>query len=146
MPLSFEASAERVVVLPFDFSEPATNAMATARAMVQTPAQLYLVHVIPPLEAASPGFLNAVVDLESLRSRVEEQLAKSIAAAGIGEVSTRIRVGDPATEIVDVAREVDAHVIVIPSHGKTGLRRWMIGSVAERVVRLAHCPVLVLKD
>ena len=144
MPLSFEANPERTVILPFDFSAPATKALALARGLVVDPEQLYLVHVIPPLEAASPGFLNAVVDLESLQTRVEEQLDEAITAAKIGEVSRRVRVGDPATEIVEVAGEVDADLIVIPSHGKTGLARWMIGSVAERVVRHTRCPVLVL--
>ena len=53
--------------------------------------------------------------------------------------------GDPGHEIVKYAEEIDADLIVIPSHGRTGLTRLLIGSVAERVVRLAHCPVLVLR-
>ena len=52
----------------------------------------------------------------------------------------------PATEIAKYAEEHHTDLIVLPSHGRTGLARLMIGSVAERVVRLAHCPVLVIRE
>jgi nucleotide-binding universal stress UspA family protein len=54
--------------------------------------------------------------------------------------------GDPGQRITAYAEEVGADVIVMPSHGRTGLKRLLLGSVAERVLRLAHCPVLVLKS
>jgi nucleotide-binding universal stress UspA family protein len=53
--------------------------------------------------------------------------------------------GEPAHGIADYAQDKKAELIVIPSHGRTGITRLLIGSVAERVVRLAHCPVLVLR-
>jgi nucleotide-binding universal stress UspA family protein len=56
-----------------------------------------------------------------------------------------VRFGDPGREIAAHAEELHAELIVMPSHGRTGLSRLFIGSVAERVVRLAHCPVLILK-
>ncbi|MEZ6094353.1 MAG: universal stress protein [Pirellulaceae bacterium] len=54
--------------------------------------------------------------------------------------------GDPGSEITRFAKENDAGLIVISSHGRTGVSRLLLGSVAERVVRLAPCPVLVLRD
>jgi nucleotide-binding universal stress UspA family protein len=53
--------------------------------------------------------------------------------------------GDPGHEIADYSQREQADLIVLPSHGRTGISRMLIGSVAERVVRLAHCPVLVLR-
>lgn len=56
-----------------------------------------------------------------------------------------VRIGDPGVEIVKVATELKAGLIVMPSHGRTGLKHLLLGSVAERVVRTATCPVLVLR-
>ena len=55
------------------------------------------------------------------------------------------RVGDPGTEIAEYAKSINADLIVIPSHGYHGIKRALLGSVAERVLRHAHCPVLVLR-
>ena len=57
-----------------------------------------------------------------------------------------IRVGNPSIEIVDYAKKNNIDLIVIASHGRTGLNRFLLGSVAEKVVRLAQCPVLVWRD
>ena len=144
MPWKFNRDGEQTVLLPFDFSTPATQAIATARDMVARPELLYVLHVIPPLDANSPAYLAGVLDLDKLRERADAELAKALREAGVEQAQRRVTIGDPASEIIDVAREVDADVIVIPSRGKSGLLRWVIGSVAERVVRRAQCPVLVL--
>jgi nucleotide-binding universal stress UspA family protein len=88
--------------------------------------------------------LTGEIEPDTLREQADTALAKALSVAGMGEARRRIVIGDPASEIIDVAREIEANLIVIPSRGKTGLRRWMIGSVAEKVVRRAPCPVLVL--
>jgi len=54
--------------------------------------------------------------------------------------------GDAGHEIAKLAERQGAELIVLPSHGRTGIKRLLIGSVAERVVRLAHCPVLILSS
>ena len=61
-------------------------------------------------------------------------------------VQVNVAFGDPGDEITKHAETVHADLIVMPSHGRTGLKRLLIGSVAERVVRLAQCPVLVLRS
>ena len=62
------------------------------------------------------------------------------------KVKFEVAFGSPADEITRFAQDHSVELIVLPSHGRTGLMRMMIGSVAERVVRLAHCPVLVLRS
>jgi nucleotide-binding universal stress UspA family protein len=142
--MAWKLDPEQIVLLPFDFSGPATEALATARGLVARTELLWVLHVVPPVTTTSPGFLMGQVDPAVLRERADTALAKALSEAGLGEARRRIAIGDPASEIIDAAREIDAGVIVIPSRGKTGLRRWMIGSVAEKVVRQAPCPVLVL--
>jgi nucleotide-binding universal stress UspA family protein len=61
-------------------------------------------------------------------------------------VETRLLEGEPARTIVDLAREAGADLIVLGSHGRTGLDRLLMGSVAEHVVRKAGCPVLTVKS
>jgi nucleotide-binding universal stress UspA family protein len=144
MSWKLDPKREQIVLLPFDFSQAATEALATARDFVASPAWLWVLHVIPPIEITSPGFLMHQVSPDTLREQADTALAKALSDAGFGEVRRRIAMGDPASEIIDVAREIEAELIVIPSRGRTGLTRWMIGSVAEKVVRQAPCPVLVL--
>jgi nucleotide-binding universal stress UspA family protein len=144
MPWTLSARDRQIVLLPFDFSDAASEALATARELITRPEQLVVLHVIVPLETNSPAFIVGELDVDELRAHADTELAKVLSNAGIGEAARRVVVGDPADEILAVAQEIDAAVIVMPSRGKVGLRRWMVGSVAERVVRRARCPVLVL--
>ena len=107
-------------------------------------------------EALAGGRLDAVLakahDVLS-RNRLKDLIlagAVSIEGTIVSEpkyrgVHTAVLLGEPAHGITDYAQEKGAQLIVVPSHGRTGLTRLLIGSVAERVVRLAHCPVLVLR-
>ena len=72
-------------------------------------------------------------------------LHKRLSAPKYADVRIELIIGNPPHGIADFAEQIDADLIVMPSHGRTGLKRLLIGSVAERVVRLAHCPVLVLR-
>jgi len=73
-----------------------------------------------------------------------ERAATDLRASGL-LVETATRRGDPRTEIEDEAKAWDADLIVLGSHGRTGLSRWLLGSVAEHVVRHAHCSVEVCR-
>ena len=77
--------------------------------------------------------------------KAESALKKRLAEPGFEKATTHARVGDPGHSIVELCDEVGGDVIVISSHGYTGLRRVLLGSVAERVVRFANCPVLVIR-
>jgi nucleotide-binding universal stress UspA family protein len=75
----------------------------------------------------------------------EQALRERMADPRYAEVKFSTRFGDPGHEIAEFAQEIEAGMAIIASHGRTGLSRLLIGFVAERVVWLAHCPVLVLK-
>ena len=133
------------VVVPIDFSELSLGAVDTALALVGNATHLWLVHVIPPPIDYEVGVIPASMDFEGAANRYRLTIAERFAAAPYKGHNTEIRIGDPGHEIVDVAETIKADLIVMPSHGRSGITRLLIGSVAERVVRLAHCPVLVLK-
>ena len=135
-----------VVIVPVDFSEDSFAALATARELADDPAHVHVIHVLPPLEPADPGVIWATVDDESRTRHATAALQKELAErdCDVG-TQTAIRFGDPGHEITRYAQQTDAGLVIISSHGQTALQHLLIGSVAERVVRLAHCPVLVLK-
>lgn len=133
------------VLVPIDFSEASLGAVDAALALVEDATHLWLVHVIPPPIDYEFGVLPASMDRGAAANRYRLTIAERFAAAHYKGLNTEIRWGDPGHEIADVAESIKADLIVMPSHGRSGITRLLIGSVAERVVRLAHCPVLVLK-
>ncbi len=138
----------RKIVCPTDFSEGASEALNNAASIAfNNKAELYLVHVIPVMLAETePTLLVQIQDYERLlqpEKRLQE-MAQPLIAQGI-TVHTVIGHGDAAGEIVRIAEEQKADVIVIGTHGNTGWRRLAFGSVAEKVVRLATCPVLTTR-
>ena len=135
----------QIVVVPVDFSDDSLAALETARDLVDDPAHLHVVHVLPILEANDPGVIWHMIDDESRSQHAAEALNKELADRGYQRSQVAIRFGDPGHEIAQYAEQVDAGLIVVSSHGKSGLTRLLIGSVADRVVRLAHSAVLVLK-
>lgn len=141
----------QVVVVPVDFSEMSLQAVAEARDLATDAAGLHVVHVVhvlPPILATEPGVIWGRVDDRSRTEHALNALKKVLTEQGFGEVHVDVRVsasGNAAFEIVRFAEEIGANLICLPSHGRHGLSRLAIGSVAERVVRFAHCPVLVLR-
>ena len=135
----------KTVVVPVDFSEDALAALDTARELVKDVSHLRVVHVLPVLEPADPGIIWHTIDDRSREKHARDALCKVLQEHDCGEVEIAIRFGDPGHEIVQYAQEVEAGLITVASHGRTGLAHILIGSVAERIVRLARCPVLVLK-
>ena len=84
--------------------------------------------------------IQAKFDKKSLDQIVKERVSKGI------EPQTKVCLGDAASEIVGTANEENIDLIVIATHGLTGWRRFMFGSVAEKVVRLAGCAVLTIRE
>ena len=134
-----------IVVVPIDFSDDSFAAMDTARELADDPAHLHAIHVLPILEPADPGVIWQTVDDESRRHHAEAALRERLLGRGHDRMQVVIRFGDPGHEIARYAKESSAGLVIVSSHGLSGLKRLLIGSVAERIVRLAHCPVLVLK-
>ena len=141
------------ILLPTDFSECARRAVPVAANLARLlHAHVICLHVVepvvPPAGWAPMAGTPAVADLGELP---DEPAREELPAFSRGEefegldVEDVVAHGEPAAEIVRVARERGVGLIVISSHGRTGLGRILFGSTAESVVRHAHCPVLVVK-
>ena len=133
------------VVVPVDFSGESETAIRNALEMVEDPANVQLIHVLFPLDTVSPGVVWGEVSDESREKAVKESFDKLLSERNISGVTVNIRFGNPGLEIAEFAEKIDADLIVIPSHGYHGIKRFTLGSVAERVIRHANCSVLVLR-
>lgn len=132
------------ILVPIDFSRDAEQALGYAIGLAQQfQARLTLLHAIYVPEAAE---VNLAAYLEKVESEAEREIAacrKRAEDAGVA-VDTLIVRGVPSHTIVEKARDRQADLIAMGTHGRTGLQHLLIGSVAERVVRLAPCPVMVI--
>jgi nucleotide-binding universal stress UspA family protein len=137
---------KKKVIVPVDFSENSLAAIDTAIQLVSQPDQVTVVYVLQDLSPLEPGEMWNTIDTATRIRHATSALREKLANPKYAQVNLDILVGDPGHEIADLASREKADLIVLPSHGRTGLRRLLIGSVAERVVRLAHCPVLVLRS
>ncbi len=130
------------LLVPIDFSDRSLQALAYARGLAaRFGATVELLHVVEPSTVEGfVGSANPAVWLEALEGarRKLQELAQ-------GD-PFKVVEGRPADLIVDHAQAVKADLIVVGSLGRTGLERLLVGSVAERVVRLAPCPVLVVRE
>ncbi len=133
------------ILVPFDFSEMSKHALATAAELTADKTKIHVVHVIPYPPSMEPGVIWGVVDEESLTQQATEGFRKAIPETQYPGIQFKVLFGDPGHEVARLAKEIDAGLVVISSHGRTGLAHFFLGSVAERVTRLAHCPVLVLR-
>jgi nucleotide-binding universal stress UspA family protein len=136
---------KRNVVAPVDFSDQSFSAVDQALELVASPAELHLIHVLPVVIPADPGVVWTSIDDDSRRRHARLALEERFSDPKYQGAQIQVELGDPGHEIAAFAERIKADLIVVSSHGRTGLTRLLIGSVAERVVRLAHCPVLVLK-
>ncbi|MGE0362840.1 MAG: universal stress protein [Vicinamibacterales bacterium] len=137
------------ILCPTDFSEVSTKAEAYAIALAKRyEARLSLLHVDPPMPMMAPyGEIPVDIRLfEEQRRQAEQDLAAAgtrARDAGLG-VDTALIGGYPGREILAVAREQDVDLIVLGSHGRGGVEHLLLGSVAEKVLRKAPCPVMVV--
>lgn len=140
------------ILVPHDFSEYADRALDWAQDLTkQWGATLTLLHVVPTFsELAHPESVQllGLADLAAdMVGNAEQQLHKVIAQRGIPGIPTEIRalLGEPFHGICQFATQNQSDLIVMGSHGRTGLAHVFLGSIAERVVRHAPCPVLVVR-
>ena len=136
---------KKCVVVPIDFSDESFVALDTALEMVDSPAGVNVLYVLPVLDPAEPGVIWTTIDNTVREKHAMDALKERLGDAKYRGLHLKVMFGDPGSEIAAFAQDEKADLIVLPSHGRTGLRRWLIGSVSEKVVRLAHCPVLVLR-
>jgi nucleotide-binding universal stress UspA family protein len=140
------------ILVPTDFSRQSERAWATARRLARAVgADVVLLHVFveTPLYSEVPLSGDRVREAYSAaRLWVEDQLeqwAATARAEGVG-VKTLLRTGVPHEHIAEAASDEGADLIAIGTHGRGGINRLLLGSVADRVIRLAACPVLAVRE
>lgn len=140
------------ILCPTDFSEPSFAALEVAVELAREfDAQVVVVHVLTPIPVVEMPALHAGFNVdryqevlgESLRQALDEVIATRL--AGVAAVHGVLVIGHPAAEIVRVSHEEGADLIVLSTHGRSGVGHLLFGSVAERVVRSASCPVLTIR-
>jgi nucleotide-binding universal stress UspA family protein len=125
-----------VILIPSDLTDRTTEAMSTACALAHGRTRLIVVHVIEGRSSLS----------DAERRAIDKWIAEFHKDDSMIEVELVIRTGRAAEEILQAAEDAHCELIVISTHARTGLDRMMLGSVAEDVLRGAHCPVLCLKS
>lgn len=143
----------RTLLVPVDLDASDTAALSWATALAgRSGSKLEMLHVVDELVWSDVYGFSGYRDLLEQRGTVErESHAKlramlPMAAAGSDlAVSTHVRVGRPAVEIARLAGQTHADLVVMSTHGRTGVRRLFFGSVAEELVRCAPCPLLAIK-
>ncbi|MBA3314947.1 MAG: universal stress protein [Planctomycetota bacterium] len=133
------------VVVPVDFSDDTEAAIRSGLERVDDPSGLHVVHVLVPLDYASPGVMFGTISDASREKAIRENLGKILAKIGVAGVQVAVPIGDPGLKITDYAKDINADLIIVPSHGFHGVKRFLLGSTAERIIRHAHCSVLVLR-
>jgi universal stress protein A len=144
----------RKILVPLDFSPPSDYALTYAKGLAADfGASLHLLHVIEDRLMTGPWPVEVYLgELPRLReglvkdaeSRIVDCL-KGIEQSGL-QATGEVLIGGPFQAIVDLAQSSEAGLIVMGTHGRTGLTHLLIGSVAERVIRHAPCPVLVVRE
>jgi nucleotide-binding universal stress UspA family protein len=134
------------IVVPTDFSVSAERAWALAQRLARTTdSELVLVHVVPRSAWSIPRAGHASEQARKWAAEELEDCAGKARAQGL-RVRRAMRTGVPYREIVALAREENADLIVVATHGRGGIDRALLGSVADQVIRLAPCPVLTVPE
>ena len=138
--------AQKTILFPTDFSTASDAALVHAESLArQMNARLLIVHVEEPPLAYGGG-----EPYYGLPEPSSERILKMLEDVKPSDPSVpythRLTMGDPAGEVVRIAEDENAEMIIIGTHGRTGMTRLLMGSVAEAIVRRAPCPVLVYRE
>jgi len=133
------------ILSPVQFDDNSIAALGVAKQLAQTHgATIHVLHVVPIILVPGEGYI--VYSLEEQEQNAKKALAEMVQQqlSGVNyKISTKI--GEIARSVLEVAVEVHADLIVMATHGRTGLPHFFLGSVAEKVVREAQCPVLTVR-
>jgi universal stress protein A len=146
--------APKNILVPTDFSEYSDKALQQAMDIAkQYSSKIYLLHVVGLVIQCTMDYCldpktSTLVERETItaaKKMIQDQLGKFPDSKSV-DIVADIRTGTPYEEILKAQQEKKADLIVIASHGQTGLMRHLIGSVAEKVMRQSKCPVLLVKN
>jgi universal stress protein A len=142
----------RRILVPTDFSD---NSLAAVRYAVEIAvrfgSELVLLHVVSDMALVLPDAVmpTPVVtpDLDQLTTNAKTSLTNLIASENLARLNPKaeVRIGAPAVEIDAAAKDLKCDPICVSTHGRTGLSHLLMGSVAEKIVRHAPCPVLIVR-
>jgi nucleotide-binding universal stress UspA family protein len=138
------------ILVPVDFSDFSKQALESAAEIAELRgAKITVMHVMVEPQTSVP--YEVYIDWKKVREDIgkdaEKLLDEMIEKVGIkGEVERKLIWGEPAGVVNETAEKGDYDLIVMATHGRTGLSRPFLGSVAEIVIRHAHCPVLVMRN
>lgn len=139
----------RTILCPVDFSDASRKAVRYAHEFaVSMGAAMFLLNVVEPRPMAVDLSLNYIPLEEDLEKAAEadlDTLKNELLREGL-KVESSVEIGNPSDVILEKAAELDVNLVIMGSHGKKGLSRLIMGSVAETVVRKADCPVLIVKS
>jgi nucleotide-binding universal stress UspA family protein len=139
--------ATKPIIVPLDGSAVAETALQAAQGLAR--AQDHEILVVTVEDAIVMRGFAAFAESEHITAdtacaRYLERVVRETEAGGVSARSRRIAGDNAAVAILDAAAEENAEMIVIATHGRSGVGKWLLGSVAEKVVRGATCPVLVV--
>lgn len=132
------------ILCPVDFDDNSVEALAMAMDLArQHDAKLFLFHAAPPVD---PLIVSAPIVFAREKEDARKNL-NQMAESHLKDMKheTMLRVGHPAPEIIAAVSETGADLVVMATHGRTGVSHLVLGSVAEKVVREAPCPVLIVR-
>ncbi|WP_103030430.1 universal stress protein [Salinibacter altiplanensis] len=149
-PSAFSTWAVDRILVPVDFSDPSRKALRTAKAWSALyDATIDVLHVVP--ERVQPAFytsgVQSIYDMEpEIEQKMMDHLDTFLAETGGPEQETRphVIVGNAAPSIAEFVDAESIDLVAMSTHGRTGLDRFLLGSVAEKVIRHVHCPVLTV--
>lgn len=141
----------RRILVPTDFTDHSLPPVRYAAELAEKfAAELVLLHVVPDLALALPDAVmpTPAPDLDGMMDAGRDGLSNLVQTLNLGRLSprTEVRVGSPAGEIVAAAGDLKADLICLGTHGRGGLAHWLLGSIAETIVRTAPCSVLTVRD
>ena len=139
------SNRERVLV-PVDFSDGSIRAVDVALEFVPSSAHLYLIHVTRPMSPVEPAAVWEEHGEENRLLNLENNVKEIFSDSRFQEMHVLIKTGNAGAEIVRYVERIAADLVVMPATGRTGMKRVTLGSVAERVLRYAPCPVILLRE
>ena len=132
------------VVVPVDLSEITYSAVQVARDFTPENQNIHVIHVVREINPAVTGGLLGK-EFTDDRPKISEEILKEKLTSEFPGVNIQVEKGEPGEMIPEFANSIQGDLLVMTSYGRKGMKEHMIGSVAERVLRLSKCPVLILK-
>jgi len=146
-PITHETDRKSIVLVGIDFSTMAPELLATAATFARSAgSELHVAHVLPAsADGASRGegvlrFANLADDAQARLALLATEIRRSV-----DRIDLHVRLGRPDVEIAQLANDLGADLVVVGAHSQSTLDRLLLGSVAESLVRHAHCPVLTYR-